>query len=197
MSTPNFKTYLTSNLNINDKDMDAVLGHCQVKEVKKDAFLLRQNERCKNTFFVESGLLRQYAVDSKGKEHTISFAPENWLVSDRESLYFDKPSAYSIQALEDTKVIIMNESFMELLAEKIPSFVEFNNKLLHNHIRHLQERIKQLLSATAQERYVDFIEMYPDIIQRVSQTMIASYLGITPESLSRVRKELAKMYYKK
>lgn len=86
---------------------------------------------------------------------------------------------------------------MDFLADKIPSFVEFNNKLLHNHIRHLQERIKQLLSATAEERYVDFIEMYPDILQRVSQTMIASYLGITPESLSRVRKELAEKYYKK
>src|SRR5699024_7208147 len=197
MSNPNFKNYLTSNLNLEDKDIAAVLEHCQVKEVKKDQFLLRQNERCKNTFFVENGLLRQYAVDSKGKEHTISFAPENWLVSDRESLYFDKPSAYSIQALEDSKVVIMDEEFMELLSEKIPSFVEFNNKLLHHHIRHLQERIKQLLSATAEERYVDFIEMYPDILQRVSQTMIASYLGITPESLSRVRKELAKKYYKK
>lgn len=197
MITPNFKNYLISNLNLEDKDMDEVLAHYPIKEVKKDTFLLRQNEHCKNTFFVESGLLRQFALDSKGKEHTISFAPENWLVSDRESLYFDKPSAYSIQALEDSKVIMMDEKFMDFLADKIPSFVEFNNKLLHNHIRHLQERIKQLLSATAEERYVDFIEMYPDILQRVSQTMIASYLGITPESLSRVRKELAEKYYKK
>lgn len=197
MSTPNFKNYLISNLNLEDKDMDEVLERSPIKEVKKDTFLLRQNEHCKNTFFVESGLLRQFALDSKGKEHTISFVPENWLVSDRESLYFDKPSAYSIHALEDSKVIVMDEKFMDFLSDRIPSFVEFNNKLLHNHIRHLQERIKQLLSATAEERYVDFIEMYPDILQRVSQTMIASYLGIAPESLSRVRKELAKKYYKK
>lgn len=192
MSSSNFKTYLTSNLTLEEKEALSLLENYPVMEVKKNTFLLRQNEYCKNTFFVESGLLRQYALDSKGKEHTISFAPENWLVTDRESVYFDQPSAYNIQALEDSKVIMLGENFLESLSQKIPSFTEFNNKLLHNHIRHLQNRIKHLLSSSAEERYLAFVNMYPDILLRVPQTMIASYLGITPESLSRVRKELAR-----
>ena len=85
----------------------------------------------------------------------------------------------------------MDENILLTLSKSDPQFLEFNNKLLHNHIRHLQKRITQLLSATAEERYLDFIKIYPDLLLRVPQTLIASYLGITPESLSRVRKELA------
>lgn len=197
MKDSNFKTYLTSNLTLKEKDTLSFLENYPIKEVKKDTFLLRQNEYCKNTFFVESGLLRQYAIDSKGKEHTISFAPENWWVTDRESVYFDQPSVYNIQALEDSRVIIMEGNLIESLSKQIPSFIEFNNKLLHNHIRHLQNRIKHLLSSSAEERYLEFVAMYPDILLRVPQIMIASYLGITPESLSRVRKELARKNFNK
>src|SRR5690606_22679558 len=100
-------------------------------------------------------------------------------------------SAYYIQALEDSSVVMLNEDFIHLLSERFPTFIGFNNRLLHNHIRHLQNRINLLLSAAAEDRYLQFIKMYPDILLRVPQTMVASYLGITPESLSRVRRELA------
>lgn len=104
---------------------------------------------------------------------------------------------YYIQALEDSKLVLIDEKFMHLLAQKIPDFTDFNNKLLHNHIRQLQKRINLLLSANAEERYLQFTEMYPDILLRVPQIMVASYLGITPESLSRVRKELAHRNFRK
>lgn len=185
-------TYLSSNLSINAHDIQKIIETCTIKSIKKDTFLLGQNERCKHAIFVEKGLLRQYAIDKKGKEHTISFAPENWLVTDRESVYFGASSAYNIQAQEDSKVVLIDEKVIALLSEKFPGFTEFNIKLLHNHIRQLQNRIHMLLSASAEERYLKFIEMYPDILLRVPQTMVASYLGITPESLSRVRKTLAK-----
>lgn len=188
--------YLSSHLNIDDHDIQEIIETCTVRNIKKETFLLRQNERCKHAFFVEQGLLRQYSIDKKGKEHTISFAPENWLVTDRESVYFDESSSYYIQAQEDSKVVLIDEQFIALLSERIPSFVEFNTKLLHNHIRHLQTRVNMLLSASAEERYLHFIEMYPDILVRVPQTMVASYLGITPESLSRVRKALARKNFR-
>lgn len=197
MTATNLKTYLTSNLNIDENDISVIVENCTQKRIKKDQYLLRKNEYCRHTFFVEVGLLRQYSIDEKGKEHTITFAPKNWLVSDRESVYFDQPSAYYIQALEDSVVVLLDKNFIQMLSEKIPSFTEFNNKLLHNHIRHLQSRINQLLSTNAEERYLQFIELYPDILLRVPQTMVASYLGITPESLSRVRRELARKNFKK
>lgn len=190
------KTFLTSNLDIDEAAISSILANCKTKHVKKDQFLLRQNEISRNTFFVEKGLLRQFSIDKKGKEHTLHFAPENWFVADRESAYFNQPSVYFIQALEDSELMLLDETFIQELSHKVPSFSEFNNRLLHNHIRHLEHRINLLLSASAEERYLKFVAMYPDILLRVPQIMVASYLGITPESLSRVRKELAQKNFR-
>lgn len=196
MNSTDLTTYLTSNLDIDQSVISSIIKYCRTKKVLKEEFLLRENEHCQHTFFVERGLLRQFSIDEKGKEHIVSFAPENWFVTDRESAYFNQPSTYFIQALEDSRVVMIDEDFVQLLSKSIPSFTDFNNKLLHNHIRHLQRRINLLLSATAEERYLQFIKMYPDILLRVPQSMVASYLGITPESLSRVRKELARKNFK-
>jgi CRP-like cAMP-binding protein len=190
-------TFLTSNIDIDKNVLDELVQNCRTIKISKGNFLLRQGEICKHSFFVESGLLRQYSIDNKGKEHILQFAPETWFISDRGSVYFNQPSDYFIQALEDSKVLQIDESFILHLAEQNKSFLAFNNKLLHNHIRHLQKRVTQLLSATAEERYLDFIKLYPDILLRVPQSMVASYLGITPESLSRVRKDLAVKNFKK
>src|SRR5690606_10059180 len=119
----------------------------------------------------------------KGKEHILQFAPEGWFVNDRESMFYNKPSKFNIEALEDTEVFILDEAMTERLQNEVPEFSTFNNELLNNHIRHLQDRINLLLSATAEERYLTFIKMYPDILLRVPQWMVASYLGIAPESL--------------
>lgn len=190
MSHTNLISFLTASNEIEEELIVSLVEQCVIKKVKKDEFLLRENENCKYSFFVEKGLLKEYTIDKKGKEHILSFAPEGWIVTDRESVYFNQPAASYIQALENSEVILLDEAFFNLLAKKIPSFVDINNRLLHNHIRHLKKRIKLLLSATAEDRYLAFIKMYPDIVHRVPQTMIASYLGITPESLSRIRKEL-------
>ena len=194
----NFKltTFLTSNIDI-DESLKELIENCKSLKVGKGNFLLRQGEVCRHSFYVENGLLRYYSIDDKGKEHILQFAPETWFVSDRESAYFHQPSNYFIQALEHSSVLLLDEHFITEVAQKNKSFLEFNNRLLHNHIRHLQKRINQLLSATAEERYLDFIKIYPDLLLRVPQSMVASYLGITPESLSRVRKDLATKNFKR
>lgn len=192
MNGLHLKTFLTSNLDVDEEEIDSLVANCRVMQVKKETFLLQKGEHCRHTFFVEKGLLRQYSIDERGKEHILSFAPENWFVTDRESAYFNQPSAYYIQALEDSHVVLIDDDFIQRLSQKIPKFTEFNNRLLHNHIRQQQHRINLLLSAVAEDRYLQFVAMYPDILLRVPQAMIASYLGITPESLSRVRKELAR-----
>lgn len=189
-------SFLTSHIGI-DKDLIGELTEkCKSLRFAKGDFLLRQGEVCKHSFFVEKGLLRYYSIDNKGKEHILQFAPENWFITDRESVYFHQPSHYFIQALEDSMVVLLDEIFLLQLSKQDASFLAFNNTLLHNHIRHLQNRINLLLSATAEERYLDFVKTYPDLLLRVPQSMVASYLGITPESLSRVRKELATKNFK-
>lgn len=196
MKQAGFSTYLYTNTELDGDLINSIAENCKSAWYKKNEFLLRQGDICRQVFFVEQGVLRQYSIDEKGKEHILYFAPENWLVADRESIFFNEPGSYFIQALEDSKVTIIDQSFINDLAEHNPSFLTFNNRLLHNHIRHLQKRITQLLSATAEERYLDFTKIYPDILLRVPQAMVASYLGITPESLSRVRKDLAQKHFK-
>jgi len=192
-----FSEFLTSNIEVDEKVLSQFLSQNQRKTFNKGDFLVFAGDLCESIFFVEKGLLRQYSIDEKGKEHILQFAPEGWLVNDRESLYYNKPSKYNIEALENTEVFILDKKTIEKLEEELPEFATFNNELLNNHIRHLQNRINLLLSATAEERYLTFIKMYPDILLRVPQWMVASYLGIAPESLSRVRKELATRNFKK
>ena len=165
------------------------------KKIKKGEIILNAGSICNHSFFVEEGLLRSYSIDEQGKEHIIQFAPENWIISDRSSLLFQEPSEFYIDAVENTTLIMFEEEFINKASEVSTKFRAFNKKALNNHIRHQQKRINQLLSATAEERYLNFIELYPNVTLRVPQWMIASYLGITPESLSRVRKELARKYF--
>ena len=188
-----FTTFLTSNLDISEDEIDLLLKNCTQKAVPAGAILLRQGGYCRHTFFVEKGLLRKYGVDdAKGKEAVIQFAPEKWFVTDRDSSFFQQPSQFFIQAMEDSIVLMLDETIMERLNQKVKGFVAFNEHLLHNHIRQQTKRIYELLSASAEERYLSFIATYPDLLWRVPQWMIASYLGITPESLSRIRKALAR-----
>ncbi len=187
-----FKNYLKIHANIPDKVFVSLTKDLTVKHIIKGTFLLRPGAICEHVFFVEKGLLRSFTIDSSGKEHIIQFASENWFISDRSSVYFQEPSAFFIDAIEDSTVVLLDIDFVNRASELSSSFRQYNEKALHNHIRHQQKRINLLLSASAEERYLNFVKLYPDLMLRVPQWMIASYLGITPESLSRVRKELAR-----
>ncbi len=191
-SLQNISNYLSEVLEI-PKEAVATCGDLYtLKKVAKNELLLSEGEICMDTFFVEKGLLRMYSLDRNGKEHIIQFAPENWLISDRSSLNFNQKSKYYIEAVEDSEVFLLSKDFFTSMVEKFPQTAENNDLLLQKHIRNLQNRVNSLLADTAEERYMTFIKMYPDILLRVPQWMVASYLGITPESLSRVRKELAR-----
>lgn len=192
-----FKDYLLSNsVHLNDAQFQMIDKELKQKEFNRNEIMLRQGETCKYTFFVAKGLLRSYTINESGKEHILQFAPENWFISDRSSVLFNDVSEQFVEAVEDSEVILIESDFFEKMADLNHEIQHFNLFLLHNHIRHLQKRINQLLSATAEERYMNFIKMYPDILLRVPQWMVASYLGITPESLSRVRKDLARKNFK-
>lgn len=188
----NIEEYLADVLDVPQEALQLCGTYYTQKQFNKGDVLLKQGEVCNGTFFVEQGLLRMYSIDQAGKEHIIQFAPEKWLISDRSSLYFNDRSDYYIDAVEASKVLILDNDFFSNLRLNFPGTMVSNDLMLHRHIRSLQSRINSLLSDTAQTRYLNFIKMYPNLMQRVPQWMVASYLGITPESLSRVRKELVK-----
>lgn len=145
-------------------------------KVKKGEILQQSGQLNTKVYFVKSGLLRSYTIDEKGKEHIFMFAPENWIIAD--STLDELPCELYIDVLEDAVIKIKEKNFED---DKIDVIA------LMKRMGVLQKRILMLMSSSAIERYEHFIETYPQIIQRVPQKMIASYLGITPEALSKVK----------
>jgi len=179
-----------------EPEFQLLIQKVEIRNIEKGEVLLRPGEVCRHSFFVENGLLRSYTINNSGKEHILQFGSENWIVSDRSSAFFNEPSDLFIDAIEDTNVVLLSADFINEASEISSSFRIYNQIALQNQIRHQQKRINLLLSASAETRYINFITLYPDLTLRVPQWMIASYLGITPESLSRVRKELAQKNFK-
>lgn len=190
-----FREYLQRHSPLTEEQFNLLKGELKSKIYSKGKILLREGDQTDIFYFVCKGLLRSYTLDQQGKEHTIQFAPENWWIGDRNTVYFNEAALFNIDALEDTTVVLVTKGFLEQAQTICPEFRKYNELLLHNNIRHMQCRINQLLAANAEDRYLEFIRLYPNLTLRISQILIASYLGITPESLSRVRKALAKKHY--
>jgi CRP-like cAMP-binding protein len=190
-----FKSYLQERLPLTDEQFDLISRDLKVKTFQKNEIILSQGELCSRTYFVLDGLMRSYSIDSKGKIHIIQFAPEFWWLSERNSL-FNEVAEFNIDAIEATTAVIIPKDYFITVSKHVPGFETLNSTMLNNAIRFMQKRINMLLSATAEERYLDFIKLYPNLTLRVPQWMIASYLGITPESLSRVRKDLASKHFR-
>ena len=148
--------------------------------IKKGQILQRKGERSTKVYIVKSGLLRSYTIDEKGKEHIFMFAPEDWLIAD--SVSPDRPGELFIDAIEDAIVIEKSKTSADI----------HDTQKLIKRLEVLQKRIIMLMSASAIERYEHIVETYPEIVQRVQQRMIASYLGITPEALSTVKRQRLK-----
>ncbi len=191
-----FANYLKNRLNITIEQAEKAVSCLKIKTFKKGQKLLNAGDVKSDAYFVNSGLLRYFSIDEKGKEHIIQFAPEDWMLTDRDTAIFSEESFFYVDAIEETEVVIIQKDFFPAIQNIVPEILELNILMLHNSIRFMQKRINMLLSATAEERYLNFIKLYPNLTLRVPQWMIASYLGITPESLSRVRKDLAKKNFK-
>jgi CRP-like cAMP-binding protein len=191
-----FRAYLEKSLPITDEQFDLISKDLKVKTFEKNELILSQGEICSKTYFVTEGLLRSYSIDSKGKVHVIQFAPELWWLSERNGFLFNEAADFNLDAVEPTTAIIIPKDYFKESIPHLPGLQDLNLIMLNNFIRFMQRRINMLLSATAEERYLDFIKLYPNLTLRVPQWMIASYLGITPESLSRVRKDLAHKHFR-
>lgn len=187
----NFKKYLKEIAGVTDDQYQQLEKKINKDSIHEGELVLQKGQVCKHFFYVEQGLLRFYSVDGKGKEHILEFAPEKWIIGDRGSYYFNEPTTYFIDAIEETTMAVIDNQFLDIVSDISPQFRKYNERILHNHIRQLQNRINKLIGASAEERYTDFLNMYSALTNRVPQWMIASYLGITPESLSRIRKNIA------
>ncbi len=185
------RTHIQKRVELTDEEFELARTFFIPKKFRRGQFLLYAGEICKHVAFVEQGCLRQYYVDAKGEEHVVQFAIEDWWISDMYSTLTGKPATYNIDALENSEVLLFERGRLDELSERVPQFEKFFRLLLEGAFVAKERRIAASISLSAEEQYLCMQEMYPKIVQRVPQNQIASYLGITPQSLSRIRKELS------
>lgn len=187
-----FKKYITDKTVMSEEDLSEILLYAIEKKLRKKQFLLQEGDTWHYNAFVCSGFVRKYSVDNKGAEHIMSFSPENYWTGDRESLVNETPSKFNIEALENTEILLFKKEDFEMLCKKIPAFNNMVNNILHKSFLTSQNRIHSNISLTSEEKYNNFVLKFPSIANRVPQHMIASYIGISPETLSRIRSQANK-----
>jgi len=180
-----FNKYVT----ISEEDFEICKSLFRYKKFRKHQYILQNGEILRNETFIISGCTRTYEVDDNGQEHIIQFGLETWWVGDLHSFLTNSPSRYNIDCLQDTEVLQIPRVEMEELYEKVPKLERFFRILIQKAYVAAMDRIYSNLSKPAPQRYDEFIEKYPEIEQRVPNHQIASFLGITPQSLSRIRSQ--------
>jgi CRP-like cAMP-binding protein len=171
---------------LTDDDISLLKSILLPKKFRKRQYFLQEGEVCKYGAFIVKGAMRQFSVDDKGKEHIIQLLLENWWVGDRESFDTETPSAYYIDAWEESDVLIIAKNNFDTM-QHIPAVGKMDQIIIDRHVTALQRRVDEAHSLTAEQRYENLMHTYPEFVQRFPQHMIASYLGITKETLSRIR----------
>lgn len=178
-------------ISITDEEFEFAKTLFLPKKLRRKHFILQEGEISKYSIFVEKGILRTYTIDEKGNEHTLQLASEGWWAADLYSFLTNEPTSFYIEALEDCELLLISKESWDILLDKIPAFERYFRILIQNNLVSTQRRLMSTLSQTAEEKYLSLISHHPNLLQRVPQTIIASYLGITPETLSRIRGQLA------
>lgn len=184
--------YFDNILPLDEEEKEYVAAIFRERRVKRRQFILQQGEVCKHSTFVVEGCFKMYFVDSNGKEHNLQFAIENWWIGDISSFYSGEPSKLYIEAIENSVILQSKKEDQFNLFVDYPKFNRIFRVLAENAMVSLQKRTIQNISSTAEERYLDFLRRYPQLFNRISNVQIASYLGVTPEFLSAIRKKISK-----
>ena len=184
--------YINKYAIISEEDFKVFLSHFTPKKIRRKQYLLEEGEISKHMAFIVKGAMRQYYIDEKGVEHIVNLYVENWWAGDRESFAMDTPSIYSIDAWEDCEILLLSKENTLKLRNHCPAFNEVLSKLDELHTIATQKRITFSISFTADIHYKYFIANYPYFVDRFPQHIIASYLGITKDTLSRLRKKILK-----
>jgi len=186
------RKHIARRVDITDKEFKLCTPFFVPRTLRKRQFLVQEGEPGRYIAFVLHGCLRTYTIDEKGEEHVTEFAVDDWWSSDLHSFLTGAPASYNIDALEDSRLLLLDYESREALLRAVPKMERFFRLLQEAHYVATHRRISETLSNSAEERYLSFLKTYPHLVRRVPQKHIASYLGITPQSLSRIRKELSR-----
>ncbi|MBT8234873.1 MAG: Crp/Fnr family transcriptional regulator [Bacteroidia bacterium] len=191
MKTQPLIDYFNIFLPLDEEEKSAIEEFFIERKIKRRQFILQQGEVCRQNTFIVEGCFKMYFADDKGKEHNLQFAIENWWIGDIGSFHSEEPSQLHIEALENSVILQIKKEDQLLLFVEHPKFNRIFRVLTENALVSAQRRILQNIGSTAEERYLDFLQRYPYLFNRISNVQIASYLGVTPEFLSTIRKKIA------
>ena len=182
--------HLTKKINLSKNDFERFLKLTKTVTIEKNEFLIHEGSISKYIAFIISGVLYSYARDEKGDKHVIQIALENNWISDLYSFLSEEPSIYNVHAIENSEIILLSKVNFEKACDTIPMIERYFRILIQNAYVDSQRRVSRIYGNTAEERYLKLFDSNPEIIQSVPQHYIASYLGIKPQSLSRIRKKI-------
>jgi CRP-like cAMP-binding protein len=186
------RVYLEARAAFTEEEFALMRTLFQPRELHPGDFLQRAGDVARYAAFIANGCLRSYVIDAKGKEHIVQFAPETWWLADATSLASGQPSEYFYEAIEHSEVLLIDSPSHQTIVDRVPGYAASFRTGLQRHAAAKDKRIAITLTASAEERYLEFLKTYASIASRVPQWMLASYLGVSPETLSRIRKDLSR-----
>ena len=181
------KESFQEHVSLTDEEWEMCKNNFRPKRMLKRQFLLQEGDVCRELAFVEKGALYSYTVDSKGNQHVIRFAFEGWWMANLQSFFTGNPTTLNIEVLEDSELLMLDRKNHEKLLDEIPAYERYHRIIVQNAYVALQQRAENALGLTAEEKYSRLIEQNPEFMNRVPLNLVASYLGMSPETLSRVR----------
>jgi CRP-like cAMP-binding protein len=181
---------INEKVKLSEEDFDKFLALTKTIIINKNDFFINEGNLAKHIAYINSGVLYSYSIDDKGDKHVVQIALENHWISDLYSFLSNEPSVFNVQAIETTEIIIINKNDFEKACDTVPAFERFFRILIQNAYVSSQKRVSRIYGNTAEERYLKLLKENHQILQRVPQHYIASYLGIKPQSLSRIRKTM-------
>ena len=185
-----FFEHIRKVVELSKEEEELIKPYLQLKKVRKKQYVLQEGDPCKSVFFVTKGLLRKYFINDHDGEGIVQFAIEGWVISDLFSFLTQEPSSFNIDALEDSEVIMLTKAAADEVILKVRAFETYSRILVTKAYVASERRLASMIGMSIEDRFVEFNKLHPDIVQRVPQHMIASYMGLTPETLSRVRKRM-------
>lgn len=181
---------LRRQISLSEEEADLLCSKLEVRKLKKRQWLITPGDYCKSEHYINKGCFRAYCIDENGAEHITKLSVEDWWITDIEAFLTGNPAKLYVEALEDSEVIVFRKNVLEELYEDIPQLNKYFRLLYQLALANNLQRLYKTISHTAEEHYLQFLQQFPSLEQRVPQYMIASYLGITPEFLSKIRRRL-------